>query len=329
MYSLFPLYSSLQRLEHYRYPRGQIYAQLEEDACFIAFGASSARPCLILCLKYALLLVQLEVSFSLKCIINMANFVVRKMFQDIPIKIRLFVMDNIVITRAEDIVHIFKQSAILTNKPYRKFVSNTFGVPEESRVLFAADETGLRHTSQRGTTTKQEYRVDYLMHTFITQFMSGPSLGPLATRFTENLISRLELEDIGYEWRDYPDLYEFVRDHMFHSSLTAMFGEQLFKLKPNFCEEFWAFEKNVPDLAKGVPQWTNRRAINARDRCLASVQEWGTYLEEQSAVKQTCDPIYDPVFGSEIVQKRHAAFAKMPTMSSKAIACEDLGLIWA
>lgn len=251
------------------------------------------------------------------------------MFQDIPIRIRLFVMDTIVITRAEDIVHIFKQSAILTNKPYRKFVSNTFGVPEESRVLFAADETGLRHKSQSGATIKQEYRVDYLMHTFITQFMSGPSLGPLATRFTENLISRLEMEDIGHEWREVPDLYEFVRDHMFYASLIAMFGEQLFKLKPNFCEEFWAFEKSVPDLAKGVPQWMNRSAINARDRCLASVQEWGTYLEEQGTKTPRCDPVYDPVFGSEIVQKRHDAFAKMPTMSSKAIACEDLGLIWA
>lgn len=238
-------------------------------------------------------------------------------------------MDNILVTRPEDIVYIFKQSAVLTNKPYRKFVSNTFGVPEESRVLFAADETGLRRKSQHGATVKQELRVDYLMHTFITQFMSGPSLGPLATRFTENLISRLDTEGIDDKWREYPDLYEFVRDHMFHASLTAMFGEQLCKMKPNFCEEFWKFEKSVPDLAKGVPSWMNRSAINARDGCLNSVQEWGTYFREQSAVTQRCDPIYDPVFGSEIVQKRHKAFAKMPTMGPKAIACEDLGLIWA
>lgn len=181
-------------------------------------------------------------------------------------------MDNIVITRAEDIVYIFRQSAILSNKPYRKFVSNTFGVPEESKVLFAADVTGLRHKSQTGTTIKQEFRVDYLMHTFITQFMSGASLGPLASRFTENLIRRFEKEDIGPEWRELSNLYEFIRDHMFYASLTAIFGEEMFKLSPNFCEEFWAFEKNVPDLAKGTPNWMNRTAIAARDRCLSNVE---------------------------------------------------------
>lgn len=259
----------------------------------------------------------------------MANWATRKMFQDIPIRIRLFVMDNIVINRPEDIVQIFKQSAILTNKPYRKFVSNTFGVPEEAKILFAADVTGLRHKNQAGTSIKQEYRVDYLMHTFITQFMSGPSLGPLATRFTDNLIRRLEAEDIGHEWTEFPDLYVFIRDHMFYASVVAMFGEQLFKLNPNFCEEFWAFEKTVPELSKGLPKWMNRSAIEARDRCLASVQEWGIYLREQASIRPRIDPVYDPVFGSEIVQKRHDAFAKMPAMSPKGIACEDLGLIWA
>lgn len=90
------------------------------------------------------------------------------MFEDLPIRIRLFVMENIVISKPEDIVHTFKQLAILTNKPYRKFISNTFGVPEESKILFSADVTGLRHKPQADSGLKQEYRVDYLMHTFVT-----------------------------------------------------------------------------------------------------------------------------------------------------------------
>ena len=240
-------------------------------------------------------------------------------------------MDNIVFTRPEDIVHIFEKSAILTANPVRKLVSNTFDVPQESRVLFAADETGLRRKASQGPgpPIKQEYRVDYLMHTFITHFLSGPSLGPLANRFTENLIRRLEAEDVGDEWKDFPDLWTFIRDHMFHASITAMFGDQLFKIAPQFGEDFWKFEDRVPELAKGLPKWLNRSGIDARDRCLASVQSWGIYLKEQSNVTPRSDPVYDPVFGSDIVQKRHDAFAKIASMSPKAIACEDLGLIWA
>ena len=76
-------------------------------------------------------------------------------------------------------------------------MSNTFGVPEESSVLFAADQTGVRHQSQSGAAIEQDFHVNYLMHTFITQIMPGPSLGPLATTFTENLISRPDAEAIG------------------------------------------------------------------------------------------------------------------------------------
>ena len=240
-------------------------------------------------------------------------------------------MDNTVFSRPEDIVHIFEKSAILTNKPVGKLVSNTFDVPEESRVLFAADDTGLRHRVPQGhgPPIKQKYRVDYLMHTFITQFLSGPSLAPLANRFTENLIKRLEAEDIGDGWKDLPDLWVFIRDHMFYASVTSMFGEQLFRIAPQFSEDFWNFEDRVPELAKGFPKWLNRCGIDARDKCLASVQNWGTYLKEQSNVTPRLDTVYDPVFELDIVQKRHDAFAKIPSMSPKAITCEDLGLIWA
>lgn len=79
---------------------------------------------------------------------------------------------------------------------------------------------------------------DYLIHTFITQFMSGPSFGPLADRFTSNLIDRLEGEDISSEWKEYPNLYTLVRDHMFHASVFAMLGEHLFRMSENFCAEF-------------------------------------------------------------------------------------------
>ncbi|KAI4225633.1 MAG: hypothetical protein LQ349_007029 [Xanthoria aureola] len=135
-------------------------------------------------------------------------------------------MENIVISKPEDIVHTFKQSAILTNKPYRKFISNTFGVPEESKILFSADVTGLRHKPQADSGLKQD-------------------LGPLADRFTSNLIDRLEGEAISSEWKEYPDLYTSVRDHMFHASVFAMFGEHLFKMSENFCAEFWEFGESI------------------------------------------------------------------------------------
>lgn len=169
-------------------------------------------------------------------------------------------------------------------------------MPEESKILFSVDVTGLRHNSHSDSGLKQEYRVDYLMHTFITQFMSGMSLGPLADRFTSNLVDRLEGEDISSEWKQYPHLYTVVRDHMFHASVFAMFGEHLFRMRENFCAEFWQFEESVPELAKGLPQWLNCRAIAASERCLTTVEGWGFYLNEQACGTRSRSRVYDPLW---------------------------------
>jgi len=242
-------------------------------------------------------------------------------------------MDVVYLTEPEHISSLFRRSSELTNGPYRKFVSSTFGVPKHFQDLFAADNTGLSLNPLPNTNVKPEHRVDYLMHSLIVQFMTGTSLKSLARRFTENMETRLKgyshIE--GGEARD--SLYDFVKVNMFHASVTAMFGKQLFEIDPDFCNHFWQFEQGMPELSKGLPRFLHSKQYGARDLCLETVRNWQQKLDEQRAA----DPDtalklpredYDDFFGSGIVKKRHAAFAKMEVMGVDARASEDLALIW-
>lgn len=254
----------------------------------------------------------------------------RAQFDGIPLRLHLLVMNIVFLTKPEHISLLFRQSE-LTNKPYRRFVSSTFGVPDDFQKFFTADNTGLSRTPLPGTMVAPENRVDYLMHSYIVEFMSGPSLKPLAKRFAENMgkqLMRYHSKDTDHE-----NLYDFIKMNMFHVSAVGIFGTELFEIDPEFSEHFWDFEKGVPELAKGFPRFFYPKKYRARDICLKTMRAWHKRLDEYRAA----DPDraanlslqeYDDILGCRIVKKRHAAFAKMEVMSDDARASEDLALLW-
>ena len=253
----------------------------------------------------------------------------RAQYYGIPVRIRLMVMDIILLTEPQHVSQLFGQSQDLSNKVYRNFVSKTFGVPQKFQDFFAADDSGLSRVPRPQSNVKPEHRVDYLMHTYITKFLSGPSLRPLAGRFTDNLVQRLEKLDVANQALSIPDLYGFLQDHFFRASVESMFGSGLLDVNPTFCTDFWAFESWVPDLAQGYPRWMKRQAYQSRDKCLENIKRWHRLLDIK---RKSRDPgevgTYHPMFGSEIVSKRHKAFSQMELMGPDARASEDLALIW-
>ena len=234
----------------------------------------------------------------------------------------------IILFNPDDIVQVFKRSDIFSNSPYRIFVKNTFEVPRGLEDYYKADDS--QKVKNDKEDVKDEYRVKYLMHKFITHFMGGPNLLQMGDRFTENIVLRFRNQQVGSEWKVLDDLYDLVKTQMFRASVDAMFGEQLFKMHPDFAEQFWAFESQVPGLSKGLPKFMVRKATAARERCIQSVTEWNKFLEDFAKAQSPRQfTTYDSVLGSELIQRRHAAFEEMPALNDRAKACDNLALIWA
>lgn len=189
----------------------------------------------------------------------MRNFqlliLVRNRFAGAPYRLKLMFLDLINFTDPKDIAYIFRHSSELTNGPYRMLVSSTFGVPEYFQNFFAADNSGLAKTPHPNSNIKPEDRINYLMYKFIVQFMTGENLKLLAERFTDNLANCLQATSSTEKNDNSGDLYKFVRDNVFRSSVEALFGNHIFEINPDFCDNSRAFEAGVPDLAKGLPRF--------------------------------------------------------------------------
>lgn len=240
-------------------------------------------------------------------------------------------MDLVFLTDPEHVGSLFRRSTELTSAPNGKFVSSTFGVRTKSPNLFAADDTGLSRVPLPDSYIKPEHRVNYLMHTFIVQLVTGKSLKPLAQRFTRGLQMRLRSVNEG---DPFACLYDSIKVHMLHASVSAMFGKHLLEVDPDFSDRFWEFEKGMPELVKGFPRFIYPRQYKAWDICLASICTWQHQLSERrlsdpDAAFELSRHGYDNLFfGSQMIMKRHSAFSHMEAMDAEARASEDLALLW-
>ncbi|KAF2627925.1 hypothetical protein BU25DRAFT_448372 [Macroventuria anomochaeta] len=204
---------------------------------------------------------------------------------------------------------------------------------QEFQKFFAVDNTGLSRTPLSGTNVKPEHRIDYLMHTFIVQFMTGKNLKSLARLFALSMETRLRNASCVDGSEAYESLYDFIKVNIFHSSVTAMFGKQLFDIGPNMCDRFWNFEEGIPEVAKGLPRFIYPKQYKVRDVCLETFWKWQRDLDERrhldpDTAHELAKKYFNDFFGSGIIKKRHSAFAKMEVMGADARASEDLALLW-
>ena len=240
--------------------------------------------------------------------------------------------DIYVVTGPEYINMIWKQSQNLRSDIYRRLVvHNMFGTPDDAADFIFSDDSGINMTSSLHSNVEPSQRVKYLTHQSITKLLTGSGLSLLAERFAANLVEQFTaLEGVTTEWSDLPDLFSFVRNELFKSTVRAICGENLMALNPTFCEDFWVFDKGLGSLAKRFPRWMAPSAYAARDKCQAEVRIWHdfirTYLVDESTSRTPNET--NIVFGSEFVKSRLQMWMKMERMSPQAMASEDLGLLW-
>ena len=120
-----------------------------------------------------------------------------------------------------------------------------------------------------------------------------------------------------------------MQAQLFPCALEAMCGTKLLSINPDFVQEYWAYNKYLPLLAKGYPQWSCPFAYRARDKCLEGIKKWHKIVSSTLHAPITDPKEWVPEYGAEIIKSRHEIWSKMPFMDVDAMAGEDLGMIWA
>lgn len=261
---------------------------------------------------------------------DLMTFGIRKQYGTVPVRVRLPMMELYIVFGDSNIVNLFSQSRNTVNKTYRSLaVGNMFGMPAKAKDFIAADNSGLNVKPHPMSEVKPEHRIDYLTHSSLKRFLTGPGLEPLVSRFRDNLWGQLTCLKIGSEWIEMPDLYGFIKVQLFNASVEAMCGKSILTLNPTFCDDFWKFDEGLSDLAKGYPRWWIPATYRARNKCLAHVKKWHEFLREQCSRRESeMTDGYDPKLGAEIMRYRQKLYSEMEAIDTDAMASEDLGMLW-
>lgn len=247
-------------------------------------------------------------------------------------RIRLGSVRVCLISGAHHITSIFKASRDLGSKPGLLIaLNNILGTPKHIIPFYAVDDSGVGLRPHPDSHVDPEHRIGYFQHKAAHKYLTGQELKSMSDRYLMILQRNLSELRIGNEWRDFPDLNTFIQTEVSRAVIESMCGTYILSLNPSLISDFWQFDRSVPLLYKGLPQWLCPSAYKARERMLASIKKWHKYSHEHSDCTRLgpADPEWDPFWGSKLVKARQEYGLRMGTLDADALAAEDLGLLFA
>lgn len=187
-------------------------------------------------------------------------------------------------------------------------------MPKEDIQLFDDDKSGYQTIPAPGFENMDpSKRVHYGQRLEFVTYLQGHHLN----KMTENFVSRLsrilqqELSIAFDNWTYIPDLYEFMRRHLFRASVETTCGEHVFELCPTFYEDYWAYEDSISTLIKDIPRWWAPRAYESRDKMHNNLKTWQKHSAERFDWDSDDKGVdYEPLFGPPLMramQRRYRA----------------------
>lgn len=232
------------------------------------------------------------------------------------------------VSGSDHIKSIFKTPHGLGTPALLIAVRDILGTPKHVVPFYAADNSGVSARPQPGSNVPPERRILYIQHKVAHKYLTGQELKGISERYMKILQRNLSI-GIEYDWIDIPDLQAFLQSQLFSAAVESMCGTYIFSLNPTLVEDFWQFDRNVPLLYKGVPQWMYPSAYRAREKMLTSMKKWHKFASEHSDYSKREAGDWDPYWGSNLVKARQEYFHKMGILDADAMASEDLGLLFA
>jgi len=126
------------------------------------------------------------------------------------------------------------------------------------------------------------------------------------------------------------NLYAWLQQRMFKASTAAFYGSRIMEMHPNFCADFFAFDRVFLSLFFGIPKIFTRKAIAARERCRAAFETWQAQMHTETN-GEIADPEgdvdWEPCFGSRANRIRQVYY-RTQKLSLRARASIDLGFLF-
>jgi len=156
-------------------------------------------------------------------------------------------------------------------------------------------------------------RWNYLEHHDFAAHLGGKAPDVLGHKFAERLGANLTAwarrqSTDAYDWIHVPDLVAFMREQLFLASTAALYGDEILRIAPDLCADFWTFISKLPTLFRGIPLWLVPGASAARRRVLGSFRKWEQikrqYPERVESDLQSSGHEWDAIHGAKMTRAR-------------------------
>ncbi|KAH8721507.1 cytochrome P450 [Phaeosphaeriaceae sp. PMI808] len=191
--------------------------------------------------------------------------------------------------------------------------------------LCNSDDSGVGEKPYPGTTVPPERRLNYMERQATKDFTRPASHAAFLETYESNLYQWVEKCDIGSEWVNYLDLYQFLRKILFRATTNAFYGSHLLQTTCNLEEDLWKFEENVPFHANGLPSILNRQAFKVRTRCIEAFRKWRAFALN---VKSEQLPEWNEVSGLKTNTLRKETFDRFQGWDDTSCAASDLAVLF-
>lgn len=208
------------------------------------------------------------------------------------------------ITGSDNVPALFKSS--FTSDPWViRILERTAGYFPMDIVKFTRDDTGSNRQPRIGSTEDlpQSERIWHAMHRNYDETLHGPqAVNTFSTSyqaFFQRQLDTIQAQDCPAE----VNLFDFLRQNMSHAATRAMFGPGIIDVNPGFIDAFWQYERVAEPLAFGLPEWLNKRGIEARNRMCAMCTKWFRKADREILWNDFIpgqDIEWEPAFGSPL-----------------------------
>ncbi|KAL9015329.1 MAG: hypothetical protein Q9173_000057 [Seirophora scorigena] len=249
-----------------------------------------------------------------------------------PVRVRLGPVKFYLVAGAEHIAVLFKASKGLSPRfGVLLSLENLFGTPSDVIPFYKMDNSGTNTVPNPESNVRPADRLNFFQVKAAQKHLNGAGLAKMTEHFLKVLRRRIDESRIGNQWIDMPDLFTFIQHEVFNAAVEALTGKYFLAQYPEIVEDFWEFDRSVPTLIKGLPQWLTPRPYRVRQRLLDAVKSWHRIARENSDFTKDGpeDPEWDPYWGSKLMRARQSYSSGVHFMNEDALAAEDLGLIFA
>lgn len=165
-------------------------------------------------------------------------------------------------------------------------------------------------------------------HEMNAAYLTRPErVNELTATFTNVLDSVFSKDAEDMVAKDSFGLYDWLRDRMFTASTTALLGDTILKMYPNYCKDFFDFDQEFLAFYAGFPSFMMRDAIVRRKRILDTLEAWSLAMHEESGGEPVDPegPAWEPLFGSRLNRARQNDY-KRRQLNTRSAAALDLGI---